>query len=86
MSRLLVVSFQDYRTHRLELRDGGGREYAVVIHPPTGRGEPHEVPGGAGSATLAELIGRAKEMIDAVLGPRPTPRHLGPRGREPLRV
>ncbi|WP_254454356.1 transposase [Siccirubricoccus sp. G192] len=72
-------------SHRLELRDGGGRECAVVIHPPAGRGEPHEVPGGGGSATLAELIGRARQMIDAVLGPRPPPRHLGLRSREPLR-
>ena len=86
MRRLLVVSFQDYRTHRLELRDGGGQQCAVVIHPPAGRGEPHEVPREAGTATLVELISRAKAMIDAVLGPRPQPRHLGPRGREPLRA
>jgi len=79
MGRLLVVSSLSYRTYHLELRDGGGRNCAVVIHPPAGRGQPLEVPRDGSPATLTELIGRAKGMIDGVLGPRPPPRHLGHR-------
>jgi hypothetical protein len=81
MGRLLVVSSLPYRTYHLELRDGGGRNCAVVIHPPAGKGEPLEVPRDGTPATLTELIGRAKGMIDGVLGPRPPPRQLGHRGR-----
>ncbi len=40
MSRLLVVSFLQYRTYQLELRDSGGRECAVIIHPPARKGYP----------------------------------------------
>jgi|tagenome__1003787_1003787.scaffolds.fasta_scaffold20247232_1 hypothetical protein len=81
MSRLLVVSFLQYRTYQLELRDSGGRECAVVIHPPARKGEPHEVPREGAPVTLTELIARAKALIDGVLGPRPPPRQLGQRGR-----
>jgi hypothetical protein len=79
MSRFLVVSFQPYRTYHLELRDGGGTQCAVVIHPPAGKGDAQQVPQATASATLAELMDRAKGMIDAVLGPRPPPRALAPR-------
>ena len=81
MGRLLVVSCLPYRTFHLELRDSGGRDCAVVIHPPAGRGEPLEVPRDGAPDTLADLIGRAKGMIDGVLGPRPPPRQLGYRSR-----
>jgi hypothetical protein len=81
MSHLLVVSFQDYQNHRLELRHGGGARCAVVIHPPASRGQSHQVPRDAGPATLTTLIGRAKGMVDAVLGPRPPPRRLELHGR-----
>jgi len=80
MSRLLVVSFQEYRNYQLELRDSGGQECSVVVHPPAGQGEGQEIPRDGGSATLVELIDRAKKMIDGVLGPRPPPRQLGQRG------
>ncbi|MFC7557289.1 hypothetical protein ACFQU7_41825 [Pseudoroseomonas wenyumeiae] len=33
MGRLFVVSFQQYRTYQLELRDAGGAQCAVIIHP-----------------------------------------------------
>jgi hypothetical protein len=79
MGRLFVVSFQQYRTYQLELRDAGGAQCAVIIHPPAGRGVAHPVPQDAGAATLSELMQRAKEMIDAILGPRPPPRAVGQR-------
>jgi len=69
MPRLVAVSMKPYRTYRLELQDAGGTNCSVVIHPPGGRGAPHEVVGEG--VTLGELINRAKAMVDAVLGPRP---------------
>lgn len=79
MGRLFVVSFQQYRTYQLELRDAGGAQCAVIIHPPEGRGAAHQVPQDAGAARLSELMQRAKEMIDGILGPRPPPRNFGQR-------
>ncbi|MDJ0391197.1 hypothetical protein QMO56_24095 [Roseomonas sp. E05] len=79
MGRLLVVSFQQYRTYHLELRDAGGAQCAVIIHPPAGRGDAHAVPPGPKGVGLVELIGRAKGMIDGILGPRPPPRAFGQR-------
>jgi hypothetical protein len=81
MARLLVVSFQQYRTYHLELRDAGSLHCAVIIRPPPGRGDEHEVARNSASETLAELIARAKGMIDGVLGPRPPPRAFAQRGR-----
>jgi hypothetical protein len=81
MARLLVVSFQQYRTYHLELRDAGSMHCAVIIRPPPGRGEEHEVARNSAGETLAELIARAKGLIDGVLGPRPPPRAFVPRGR-----
>ncbi|WP_372621993.1 hypothetical protein [Falsiroseomonas sp.] len=71
MGRLTAVSFKPYRGHQLELRDSGRIGCAVIIHPPGGRGSPHQVTAGKPDATLADLIAQAKAMIDAVLGPRP---------------
>ncbi|MCI0755682.1 hypothetical protein [Teichococcus vastitatis] len=82
MARFLVVSFQQYRTYHLELRDGGGAQCAVIIHPPADRGEAHEVPQDPEATTLVERIGRAKAMIDVILGPRPPLRAPGQR-RQP---
>jgi hypothetical protein len=79
MGRLLVVSFQQYRTYQIELRDAGNAQCAVIIHPPAGRGAAHEVPQDARAATLSELLQRAKGMIDGILGPRPPPRTFGQR-------
>lgn len=81
MDRLLVVSWQQYRTYHLELRDGGRTRCAVIIHPPCGSGDVFEVPQDSGAATLVELIGRAKGMIDGVLGPRPSSGGSERRGR-----
>ncbi len=75
MGRLIAVSFRPYRSYQLELRDGGRNRCAVIIHPPGGRGSPHEVAPERESATLADLIAQAKAMIDAVLGPRPPMTH-----------
>jgi hypothetical protein len=76
---MLVVSYQPYRTYHLELRDAGGAQCAVIIHPPAGRGEAHDVSQTAKARTLVELMERARGMIDAILGPRPPPRALGQR-------
>lgn len=82
MGRLTAVSFRPYRNHQFELRDGGGSRCAVIIHPPTGKGDPFEVPRGENGpdATLGELIARAKGLVDAVLGPRPPPPARGGHG------
>ena len=71
MPRLMAISFQEYRMHRLELRDGGRGDCAVVIHPPPGRGDARVVLQDDELVTLGVLLGRAKASIDAVLGPRP---------------
>lgn len=72
MPRLTAVSMRPYRMHQLEIRDGGGTDRVVIIHPPGGRGSPHEVVAEARDATLVDLINRAKAMIDQVMGPLPT--------------
>jgi hypothetical protein len=51
---MLVVSYQPYRTYHLELRDAGGAQCAVIIHPPAGRGEAHDVSQTAEARTLVE--------------------------------
>lgn len=86
MGRLTAVSFRPYRNHHLELRDAGGTNCSVIVHPPAGMGEPQEVsPPDGGPATLGELIGRAKMLIDAVMGPRPAPTARGRFGGGPRR-
>jgi hypothetical protein len=81
LGRLTAVSFRPYRGHQLELRDAGRGACTVIIHPPGGRGSPHELTPERPEATLAEQIQQAKAMIDAVMGPRPpvTPRGYGNR-------
>lgn len=76
MGRLTAVSFKPYRGHQLELRDSGRDGCVVIIHPPGGRGAPHQLTPEPGAVTLAAMITQAKAMIDAVMGPRPpvTPR------------
>lgn len=83
MPRLVVVSSKPYRGFLLELRDGGGERCAVVVHPPAGRGEPEEVRLPPGEPTrLPALLARAREMVDAVLGPRPRTNARFPRSPE----
>jgi hypothetical protein len=72
MARLIAVSFRPYRMHQLEIQDGGRTSSAVVIHPPAGRGQPHEVSAEGQPMALVDLINRAKAMIDAVMGPLPS--------------
>ncbi len=80
MSRLVAVSLQQYRLHDLEITDRGREGHVVLVRPPAGRGEPVELMPEDPKATLARTIGRAKTLIDAVMGPRPPPRAL-PRRR-----
>lgn len=82
MGRLTAVSFRSYRGHQIELRDGPRGERAVIIHPPGGRGAPHQVMPGRPEATLAEQVQQAKAMIDAVMGPKAEPRGQRPLARE----
>ncbi|HEV7268794.1 MAG TPA: hypothetical protein VGN83_28400 [Falsiroseomonas sp.] len=84
MGRLTAVSFKPYRGHQLELRDSGRTSCAVIIHPPGGRGSPHQIAAGKPDATLADLIFQAKAMIDAVLGPRPPVVMRPGYGRRPI--
>lgn len=71
MARLTAVSFRPYRGHQIELRDAGRDRYTVIIHPPGGRGSPHEMMPEPGATTLAAMVNQAKAMIDAIMGPRP---------------
>ena len=72
MARMVAVSYKPYRTFHLEMRDAGGQDCAVIIHPPRGKGEPQEVPRRPGQqSSLGALIDLAKTMVDAVMGPRP---------------
>lgn len=81
MGRLVAISSMPYRGHDLELRDSGRGRHTVIIHPPAHRGGPVEVSGGGAPMTLAEMVSRAKEIIDSVLGPRPAPRIQGTAAR-----
>jgi hypothetical protein len=73
LGRLTAVSFRSYRGHQIELRDSGRDRYQVIIHPPGGRGAPHEMAPPEPGATLSAMVSHAKAMIDAVMGPRPEP-------------
>lgn len=79
MGRLTAVSFRSYRGHQIELRDSGRDRYAVIIHPPGGRGSPHALTPEPGATTLAAMVSQAKAMIDAVMGPKP-PMTMRPMG------
>ncbi|WP_270938474.1 hypothetical protein [Falsiroseomonas oryzae] len=71
MARLTAVSFRSYRGHQIELRDAGRGQCAVIIHPPGGRGSPHQVTPEPEATTLVAQFNQAKALIDAVMGPRP---------------
>jgi hypothetical protein len=71
LGRLIAVSFRSYRGHQIELRDGPHGERAVIIHPPGGRGSPHQITPERAEATLAEQVNQAKAMIDVLMGPKP---------------
>jgi hypothetical protein len=87
LPRLTAISFRPYRGHQIEMRDPGKGPCQVVIHPPGGRGSPHAITPLRPEATLAEQVQQAKEMIDAVMGPKPPPRFPRPGAprHEPLR-
>jgi hypothetical protein len=71
----LVVQQRDYRMHRIEVTDRGGKAgCTVVVHPPSPTGGAWEVPAEGAAVTLGERLNRAKALIDVVMGPRPTPR------------
>lgn len=78
----LVVQHREYRRHQIELIDRG-KACAVVVHPPPSMGETWEVTRGDAAVTVAEMLERAKALIDAAMGPRPPPRprHGAPRER-----
>ena len=71
MGRLTAVSFRSYRGHQIELRDAGRDRYTVIIHPPGGRGSPHQLTPEPDATTLALMVNQAKAMIDTIMGPRP---------------
>ena len=71
----LVVQQREYRRHLIEVIDRGRASCAVVVRPPPSMGEAWEVVRGEGAAvTLAEMLDRAKALIDAAMGPRPPQR------------
>jgi hypothetical protein len=73
VGRFVAVSFKPYRGHQLELRDGGRGNHAVIIHPPGGRGAPHELPADPSRPTLNDMVLHARALIDGVMGPKPVP-------------
>ena len=74
MPDFLVVQRREYRKHRIEVTDRGKAGCAVVVRPPSPMDEAWEVPREGAAVTLAEQLTRAKVLIDAVTGPRPSPR------------
>ena len=70
----LVVQQREYRRHRIEVIDRGKAACAVVVRPPPSMGEAWEVVRGDAAVTLAEMLERAKALIDAAMGPRPPQR------------
>ncbi|TPG60504.1 hypothetical protein EAH89_03825 [Roseomonas nepalensis] len=81
MPRLTIVSTRDYRQHVLEIEERGNGSCSVVVHPPARLGRPRLVEPPAGSATLIEIVNKAKAEIDDVMGPKPVPRRPMPRRR-----
>ena len=77
----LVVQQREYRRHRIEVIDRGKASCAVVVRPPPSMGGAWEVARGDAAVTLAEMLDRAKALVDAAMGPRPPqrPRHGGTR-------
>jgi len=77
----LVVQQREYRRHRIEVIDGGKASCAVVVRPPPSMGEAWEVARADAAVTLAEMLERAKALIDAAMGPRPPQRFQQGAGR-----
>ncbi len=69
----LVVQHREYRQHQIEVIDRG-KACAVVVRPPPSMGEAWEVVRADAAVTLAEMLERAKALIDAAMGPRPPQR------------
>ena len=80
----LVVQQREYRRHQIEVIDRGKASCAVVVRPPPSMGEAREVVRADAAVTLAEMLERARALIDAAMGPRPPrrPWHGGTR-RDP---
>jgi len=74
MPGFVVVQQREYRKHRIEVTDRGKAGCVVIVHPPSPKGEAWEVPQDDTTVLLAEQLNRAKALIDAVMGPRPSPR------------
>jgi hypothetical protein len=70
----LVVQQREYRRHLIEVIDRGKAACAVVVRPPPSMGEAWEVVRADAAVTLAEMLERAKALIDAAMGPRPPQR------------
>ena len=71
----LVVQQREYRRHQIEVIDRGKASCAVVVRPPPSMGNAWEVARDEGAAvTMAEMLDRAKALIDAAMGPRPPQR------------
>ena len=67
----LVVQQREYRRHVIEVIDRGKAACAVVVRPPPSMGQAWQVVRGDAAVSLAEMLGRAKALIDAAMGPRP---------------
>jgi hypothetical protein len=76
----LVVQQREYRRHQIEVIDRG-QACAVVVRPPPSMGEPWEMARADAAVTMAEMLERAKALIDAAMGPRPPQRFQQGAGR-----
>ncbi len=74
MPAFLVVQQREYRQHQIEIIDRGKAGCAVVVHPPSSRGEPWKMSREEPAPTLAEQLNQVKARIDAAMGPRPPQR------------
>ncbi len=77
----LVVQQREYRRHQIEVIDRGKASCAVVVRPPPSMGEAWEVARADAAVTLAEMLDRAKVLIDAAMDPPPSQRHRQGAGR-----
>jgi len=85
MPTFLVVQQREYRQHQIEIIDRGRAGCAVVLRPPSSRGEPWDASGEGAAETLAEQLNWVKARIDAAMGLRPPQRfqHGAQRRRSP---
>jgi len=74
MPGFLVVQQREYRKHQIELIDRGKAGCAVIVRPSRSMGQAWEVPHDGATMTIAERLNLAKAQVDAVMGPRPSPR------------